>query len=159
MSTQLAPIQQSTTGVALNEELSAACDSSVIEEDVIEVSEIVPAQSVPSDFKAYLISLDENHAFSDADSAYSELVTSKFHDALCTVEKLVRIKSPSVWVIISQYPSLVQPVCRVISCLPSTQLSVKRVFSHLKFVLRESRASMGSNVTDAIIFLHTNKLV
>ena len=106
----------STTGKALNEELSAACDSSIGYEDVIEVSETVPAQSAPSEFVVYL----RNHAFSDADSAYSELITSKFNDALCTVEKPGRIKSSSVWDIISQYPSLVQLISRVISCLPST---------------------------------------
>ena len=93
------------------------------------------------------------------DLAYSEIITSKFNDALCTVRKLERIKSSSVWDIISQYPSLVQPVCRVISCLLRTQVSVERMFSHSKLVLRENRASMGNNVTDTIIFLGTNKLV
>ena len=43
-SNQLAPIQQSTTCVALNEELSAVCNSSIIEEDVTEVSETAPVQ-------------------------------------------------------------------------------------------------------------------
>ena len=83
-----AAIQQSITGIALNEELSAACDSSVIE-----VSETVPAQSASSEFEAYLSSLNENHAFSYADVDYSGLITSKFNDALCTVKKLERIKS------------------------------------------------------------------
>ena len=82
-SNQLAPIQQSTTGVALNEELSAACDSYIVE-----VSETVPAQNASSEFEAYFSFLDENHAFLNADSAYSELITSKFNDALCAVEKL-----------------------------------------------------------------------
>ena len=99
-SNQLAPIHESTTCIVFNKELSMASDSSIIKEDVIEVSEIVPAQSAPSDFKAYLSSLDENHAFSDPDSAYSELITSKFNDTLCTVEKLRRIKSSSAWDII-----------------------------------------------------------
>ena len=55
-SNQLAPIHQSTTGVILNEELSAACDSATTVEDVIEVSKTVPAQSAPFKFKAYLSS-------------------------------------------------------------------------------------------------------
>ena len=94
---QWTSIQQSTTDAALNEELSAACDSSInIEQDVIEVSETVSAQSAQSEFKAYLNSLDENHAFSDADSAYSKLIASKFNDALSTAEKLRAIKFSSV---------------------------------------------------------------
>ena len=58
------PTQQSTTDVGLNEELFASCDSSVIEEDVIEVSEPVPAQSAPSETETYLSS-HETQAFSD----------------------------------------------------------------------------------------------
>ena len=75
-SNQLTLIHQNSTGVALNKKLSASCDSSVIEEDVTEVSKTVPAQSVASEFEAYLSSFDENHAFSDADSAYCKLITS-----------------------------------------------------------------------------------
>ena len=158
-SNQQAPTQQTTTDVILNEELSAASGSSVVEVDVTEVSETEVAQSNPSEFEVYLSSLDENIACSNAESADIERITSNFNDALSTVEKLGRIKSSSVWDIISQYPRLVQPVCRVISCLPSTQVSVEQMFSHLKLVLRENRASMGNDVTDAIVFLRTNKLV
>ena len=57
-SNQLAPIQQNTTGVASNEKLCAAYDSCIAKKDVIEVSETVPAQSAPSEFEAYLSSLD-----------------------------------------------------------------------------------------------------
>ena len=98
-SNQLNPIQQSITGVALNDEFSAACNSSITEKDIVEVCETVPAQIAPSEFKAYLSSSDENHAFSDADSAYSELIASDFNDALCAVEKLGRIKSSNVTIL------------------------------------------------------------
>ena len=87
-SNQLASIQQSTTGIALNEELSAASDSCIIEKDVIKFSEIIPAQSAPSEFEPYLNFSDEGHFFSDADFAYSELITGKFNEVLCIVEKL-----------------------------------------------------------------------
>ena len=69
MSNQLAPIQHSTTDVALNEELFVACNSSIIEEDVIEIFETVPGQTAPSEFDTYFSSLDENYAFSDDDSS------------------------------------------------------------------------------------------
>ena len=88
----------------------------------------MPAQSAPSEFEAYLSSLDENDTFSVAESAYSELNTCKFNDALCTAQKLGKIKFSSVWYIILQCPSIVQPIRRVISFLPSTQVLVERIF-------------------------------
>ena len=45
------------------------------------------------------------------------------------------------------------------SCLPRTQVSVEGMFSHLKLVLRENRVQMGNELTDAIVFLRTNKSV
>ena len=129
----------------MNEKLFVACDSFITQKDVIEVSETVPAQRAPSEFKAYFRSLDETHAFSDGDSDYSELITNKFNDALCIVEKL-GVKSSSMWNIISQYASLVQLIYRVISCLSSTEVSEEQMFSDLKFVLLENCASMGNNV-------------
>ena len=119
----------------------------------------MPAQTAPSELETHLSSLYEIHAFSFADFAYSELITSKFNDALRNEEKLERIKPSSAWDIISQYPSLFQPVCRVISCLPSTLSTSRTKLSHLELVLRENCAWMENNVTDAIIFLSTINLV
>ena len=59
-----------------------------------------------------------------------------FAEALVHIERLGRLKLPNVWDIIFKCPLIVKPVSRIISCLPCTHVSVKRVFSHSKFVLR-----------------------
>jgi len=46
-----------------------------------------------------------------------------------------------------QKTPIVQPVLRTISCLPCTQASVERMFSHLQLVLRENRVRIGSELT------------
>ena len=93
----------------------------------------------PSEFEAYLSPIDANRTFSDADFAYSQLIKSKINDVLCTIEKLERITFLSVWDIISHYPRLVQLLCKIISCLPSTQVSVEQMFSHIKVVLQQQQ--------------------
>ena len=42
--------------------------------------------------------------------------------------------------------------------LSSTQGFEDRVFSHLKLLLRENRARIGNDITDAIVFIKTNKV-
>ena len=96
--------------------------------EVVNVSSTDPAPT--SDFDEYLNSLHS----AAAESSTSPAATA-FSDALTEVERLGRLRQPSVWDIISKYPLIVQPVSQVISCLPSTQVSVERMFSHLKLVL------------------------
>ena len=112
-----------------------------------------------SDFDAHLNSLHSTAAAeaSATASAKSDLIA--FAEALVDVERLGRLKLPNVWDIISKYPLIVQPVSRIISCLPCMQVSVERMFSHLKLVLRENRVRMGNELTDAIVFMRTNKSV
>jgi hypothetical protein len=113
-----------------------------------------PQEGQSSDFDAYLDSLDVMGAVAQPSAPPSE-----FEVGLQKVEQLGRLKLPNVWDIISRYPEVVQPVARMVSCLPSTQVSVERMFSHLKLVLRDNRARMGADLADAIIFLRTNKCV
>lgn len=113
------------------------------------------------DFEAYLDSLQDSETIASSTSSTASQVTasSDFTAALLEVERLGRQKLPNVWDIIKSYPEIVQPVARVVSCLPSTQVSVERMFSHLKLVLRDNRARMGNDLTEAIVFLRTNKCV
>ena len=112
-----------------------------------------------SDFDAYLNSLHSTTAAEASATASAKFDLTAFAEALVDVERLGRLKWPNVWDIISKYPRIVQPVSRIISCLPCTQVSVERMFSHLKLVLRENRARMGNELTDAIVFMRTNKSV
>ena len=112
-----------------------------------------------SDFDAYL-----NSSHSTAAAEASATVSAKsdltaFAEALIDVKRLGRLKLPNVWDIISKYPLIVQPVSRIISCLPCTQVPVERMFSHLKLVFHENRVQMGNELSDAIVFMPTNKSV
>ena len=113
-----------------------------------------------SDFDAYLNSLHSTAAaeVSATASPKSDHLTA-FAEALVDVERLGRLKLTNVWDIISKYPLIVQPVSRIIGCLSSTQVSVERIFSNLKLVLRENRARIGNKLIDAIVFMRKNKSV
>ena len=105
----------------------------------------------------YLKSLQAAAEASATASAKSDLTACA--EALVDVERLRRWKLPNVWDIISKYPLIVQLVSRIVSCLPCTQVSVERMFSHLKLVLRENRVRMGNEVNDPIVFIRTNTSV
>ena len=96
-------------------------------------------QAPISKFEAYSNSLHKNTAES------SKVVTSQpsidaFDDELDKVEQLEPTKLPSERDIILRYPAIVQPVSRIVSCLLSTQVSVERMFSRLKRLIRENKA-------------------
>ena len=112
-----------------------------------------------SDFDAHLSSLHSTAAAESSATASAKSDHTAFAEALVDVERLERLKLPNAWNIISKYLLIVQPVSQVISCLPCTQVSVERMFSHLKLVLRENRARMGNELTDVIVFMRTNKSV
>ena len=92
-------------------------------------------------------------------SASEKSDLTAFAEALVDVELLGRLKLQNIWDIISKYPRIVQPVSRFISCLSCMQVSVERMFSHLKLVLCENRVRIGNELTDDIVFMRTNKSV
>ena len=80
-----------------------------------------------SDFDAYLNSLHSTAAAEASATASAKSDVTAFAEALIDVERLGRLKLPNVWDIISKYPLILQPVLRIISCLPCTQVSVERI--------------------------------
>ena len=112
-----------------------------------------------SDFDAYLNSLHSTAAAEASATASVKSDLTAFAEALVDVERLGRLKLPNVWDVISKYPLIVQPVSRIISCLLCAQVSVERMFSHLKLVLCENSVRMGNELADAIVFMRTNKSV
>ena len=110
-----------------------------------------------SDFDAYSNSLHSTAAAEKSATALAKSDLTAFAEALVDVERLGRLKLPNVWDIISKHPFILQPVSRIISCLPCAQVFVERMFSHLKLVLRENRVRMGNELTDAVVFMRTNK--
>ena len=92
-----------------------------------------------SDFYAYLNSL---HLPAAAEASAKSDLTA-FAEALVDVEWLGRLKLTNVWDIISKYPVIVQPVSRIVSCLPCTQVSAECRSFHLKLVLGEKQSPNG----------------
>ena len=119
----------------------------------IDFVKVEPENLSVLDFSSYLDSLEspspnvEHAAQSQADL---------FHVALREIEAKGRQRGATIWAVIDTYPSMIQNVARIMSCLPTTQVSVERVFSQLKLILRDNRSNLGSEVVDALLFLRLN---
>ena len=75
------------------------------------------------------------------------------------IEKLGWQKILNVWEGIDAYPEFLKPTFQIVSALPSTQVSVERMFSQLKLLLQENQCCMKTELADAICFLRMNKCV
>ena len=93
--------------------------------EVVNVSSIDPAPT--SDFDEYLNSLHSAAAESSTSPAATADINA-FSDALTEVERLGRLRQPSVWDIISKYSLIVQPVSQVISCCPALRCQLSACF-------------------------------
>ena len=47
-------------------------------------------------------------------------------------------------------------MAQILNAMPVTQVSVKQLFSSMKFVLSDQRSSMTQELLEAILFLHAN---
>ena len=61
----------------------------------------------------------------------------------------------SVEEILPLYSDAVCEVGRIVTAMPPTQVSVERLFSGLKLVKSDLRASMKEDLAEAILFLRT----
>ena len=57
---------------------------------------------------------------------------------------------------ISRYPAILQKVAYTVTALPSTQVSVERLFSALHIICLDLRTLIKDDLLEAILFLHTN---
>ena len=85
--------------------------------------------------------------------------TGDFRDMTQKIEELGRVTAKSVWDIINMYPTRIQPACRALASIPTTQVSVERSFSQLRLLMRDNRASLKPDLTEALLFLRTKKLM
>jgi len=79
-----------------------------------------------------------------------------FNNALTDMENIDRSSKVTVMDAISRYPSILQKVAYTVTALPSTQVSVERLFSALRIVRSDLRTSMKEDLLEAILFLRTN---
>ncbi|KAM9330121.1 LOW QUALITY PROTEIN: uncharacterized protein PAF06_009560 [Gastrophryne carolinensis] len=79
----------------------------------------------------------------------------EFYKALKEVEKYDRSSKLTVEEAILVYPEIVSDVARIVTAMPPTQVSVERLFSALKIIKSDLRASMTEDLAEAILFLRT----
>ncbi|KAM4049182.1 LOW QUALITY PROTEIN: uncharacterized protein ACNLHF_006937, partial [Anomaloglossus baeobatrachus] len=126
-----------------------------------------PATSSPSsstdeefNFEKYLDHKDRAKRSRIEESSPSRNTASTFQQnfscALKEIEKFDRSSKITVQQAIPLYPDIVRDVARVVTALPPTQVSVERLFSALKIIRSDLRASMKEDLTEAILFLRTN---
>ena len=72
------------------------------------------------------------------------------------MKRLGRLKADSVWKIIDTLDEPLLTAAKILSAMPVTQVSVERLFSSMKFILSDHRASMKQELLDAILFLRAN---
>lgn len=89
---------------------------------------------------------------------YIEKFKIEFSDALSKIEKIDRTSKIGVKEAIPIYPEIAQDVAWVLTALPTTQVSVERLFSGLRFIKSDLRASMKEDLVEAILFLRTNSV-
>ena len=83
-------------------------------------------------------------------------IKQKVTSSIEKMEKLGRLKADSVWKIIDTFDEPLLTTAKILSALPVTQVSVERLFSSIKFILSDHRASIKQDLLDAILFLQAN---
>jgi len=69
-----------------------------------------------------------------------------FRQAYRILEGMGRLKVKSVFEIFALYPESIQLACRIVSSMPTTQVTEERLFSALKTILSERRQSMKNDL-------------
>ena len=72
------------------------------------------------------------------------------------MERLGRLKADTARTIIDTLDEPLLTTAKILSAMPVTQVSVERLFSSMKFILSDHRASMKQDLLDAILFLQAN---
>ena len=79
----------------------------------------------------------------------------EFFNGLKEMDKYDRSTKLSVKEVLPLYPDAVCEMGRIVTATPPTQVSVERLFSGLKIVKSDLRASMKEDLAEAILFLRT----
>nr|XP_022908982.1 uncharacterized protein LOC111420259 [Onthophagus taurus] len=98
----------------------------------------------------------EPHLKSDLSDNDVALFKQNFENALTLVERFNRYSKLTVKEAIPKYPKIVQNSAWAVTALPPTQVSVERLFSALKIIKSDLRASLKDDILEAILYLRTN---
>ena len=83
-------------------------------------------------------------------------IKQKVTSSIEKMERLGRLKADSVRKIIDTLDEPLLTTAKILSAMPVTQVSVEQLFSSMKFILSDHRASMKQDLLDAILFLRAN---
>ena len=72
------------------------------------------------------------------------------------VEKIDKISKLDVFEAVESYLKIVRNVAYAVTALPATQVGVERLFSALRIIRSDLRASMKEDLLEAISFLRVN---
>lgn len=88
-----------------------------------------------------------------------DMEKSKFKEdffiGLKEVEKYNRSSNLTITEVLPLYPQIIRNVARTITAMPPTQVSVERLFSALRIIKSDLRASMKEDLAEAVLFLRT----
>ncbi|KAL4131056.1 hypothetical protein QTP88_008407 [Uroleucon formosanum] len=123
------------------------------------------ADDTENEFQLYLDSLSNSQEFPELSSS-TTTTTTPIRIILNTFDSFENsTKLPHSEDIITfwknkknEMPELYQ-LSKVLMAVPTTQLSVERLFSSLKFVLNDLRSNLGANVLEQIIILRSNLVI
>ena len=81
---------------------------------------------------------------------------TNFMNALTEMEMIDRASKVNAVDAIAQYPTILPKVSFTVTALPPTQVTVEQLFSALRIIRSDLRASMKEDLLEAILFLRTN---
>ena len=92
---------------------------------------------------------------SNADIKFTEFKQQVFNE-LQETEKYNSFSNLTIKDLIPLYPKMVSKVAKIVTALPPTQVRVERLFSALRLIKSDLRASLKDDLTEAILFLGMN---
>ena len=112
--------------------------------------------STDDEFEKLLDSQEKRKRYLKIQMSSMESFKKIFNDHCECIEKIGRIKVNNVFEAIEKYPDRIQRVCKIASCMPTTQASVDRLFSSAKIILSHLRNSVKEDLLSAISFYNNN---
>ncbi|XP_053872831.1 uncharacterized protein LOC128830926 [Malaclemys terrapin pileata] len=112
--------------------------------------------SEDDDFEKELDKQERRRRVSAIHNCNEALFERNFREDCEAMESIGRLKVKCVFEAIHSYPRRIQAACRIASSMTTTQASVERLVSALKFILNDLRQAMKDDLIAAIIFYRMN---
>lgn len=126
---------------------TAQTEEAVVEslEDVSEIDQFFG--NLPSESEHSTASTQESNKFTDELNAYEKLRWDPKSKQTCI----------EFWLSKSQELPLLSSIALDVMAVPGTEVSVERLFSHLKIVFTDKRSTMAPTLLESILMLRLNK--